>query len=296
NCDYCHVFTNDHTADFPNDAKETKRTARRMIEMVEQINQQTFEGKPAVSCMTCHRGSTDPVSLPPLPQAVMPFPTPLRTRPTNLPTREQIVAKYLAAIGDASRLTAPRTLSGSRESAEGKTTPVAVQISGDKVHIEGTTRAGATVQVVTGATGWSKTPDGVSEIRPDIVATFHELAAAYEPTLPGSIPADARVVNSQKIGDRDTFVMIARLDDHARQRLYFDSTTGLLVRRVVLRQTDIGQVPQQTDFDDYRDVGGTKYPFYVRVSLLDPFLSATRRYTDVHLAAKIDDDVFAPLK
>jgi hypothetical protein len=89
---------------------------------------------------------------------------------------------------------------------------------------------------------------------------------------------------------------MARVDDHTRERLYFDTTSGLLVRRVILRQTDIGQVPQQTDFDDYRDIGGTKYPFYVRVSLLDPFLSSTRHYSDVRLGVKIGDDVFAPLK
>ncbi|HJT17178.1 MAG TPA: c-type cytochrome [Thermoanaerobaculia bacterium] len=296
NCDYCHVFTETHTADFPNDAKQTKRTARRMIEMVEQINQQNFEGKPVVSCMSCHRGNTDPVSLPPLPQAVIPFPTPARTRPANLPTREQIVAKYLAALGDASRLTAPRTLAGTRETADGKSTPFDVQISGDKVHASGTTRAGATEQVVSGTSGWIKTPTGVNEMRPDLIETYRELTAAYELTAPQSIPADARVVNTEKIGDHDTFVVVARVDDRTRQRLYFDTTTGLLVRRVVLRQTDIGQVPQQTDFDDYREVGATKYPFYVRVSLLDPFLSATRHYTDVRLGAKIDDEVFAPLK
>jgi hypothetical protein len=296
NCDYCHVFTDANTADFPNDAKQTKRTARRMIEMVEQINQQNFEGKPVVSCMSCHRGNTEPVGLPPLPQAVVPFPTPARARPANLPTREQIVTKYLAALGDASRLTAPRTLAGTRETADGKSTPFDVQISGDKFHVVGTTRAGATEQVVAGTSGWVKTPSGVNDMRADIIDTFRELAAAYEPTAPQSIPADARVVNTDKVGDHDTFVVIARVDDHTRQRLYFDTTSGLLVRRVILRQTDIGQVPQQTDFDDYRDIGGTKYPFYVRVSLLDPFLSSTRHYSDVRLGAKIGDDVFAPLK
>jgi len=296
NCDFCHVFTNATTADFPNDAKQTKRTARRMIEMVEQINQANFEGKPAVSCMSCHRGSTDPVSLPLLPQAPAPFPTPVRTRPANLPTREQLVAKYLGAIGDASRLTAPRTLSGMRESVDGKSTPIEVQISGDKLHVTGTTRVGPTEQVVTGTTGWSKTPNGVNEIRADILDAFHELAAAYEPLPPESIPANARVVNTEKIGDHDTFVVVARIDDHTRERLFFDTTSGLLVRRVVLRQTDIGEAPQQTDFDDYRDVGGTKYPFYVRVSVADPFLGAARHYSDVHLGAKIDDTSFAPLK
>jgi hypothetical protein len=109
-CDFCHVVQEKSGWDFPNDAKQPKRTARHMIEMVGQINEQNFEAKPVVSCNTCHRGSTRPVSLPSLPQAAPPFPTPLPARPSNLPTRDAIVAKYAAAIGDAARLQLPRAL------------------------------------------------------------------------------------------------------------------------------------------------------------------------------------------
>src|SRR5581483_5007615 len=138
-CDFCHVVTKESGWDWANDSKQNKRTARHMIEMVDQINSQNFEGKPVVSCMTCHRGSTEPVGLPVMPQAAPPFPTPVRTRPTNLPTREQVVAKYLAALGDVSRITAPRTLTGTREGYDGKPASFEAQISGDKVHVVGTT-------------------------------------------------------------------------------------------------------------------------------------------------------------
>lgn len=292
-CDYCHVVTKETGWDFASDTKQNKRTARHMIEMVEQINQQNFESKPVVSCMTCHRGTTDPVALPTLPQAAPPFPTPVRARPTNLPTRDEVVAKYAAALGDASRLTTPRTLAGAREDYEGKSAPLEAQISGEKVHVVGSTPFGPTEQVFTGSAGWIKTAKGLSEMKPSDVENFHELAAAYEPLLPATIPADARVVNTEKIGDHETVIVVAKLDDRTRERLFFDTTTGLLVRRVILRQTQIGQVPTQTDFDDYRDVGGTKYPFYVRVSFVDPWISATRRYSDVKLGAKVDDSAFA---
>ena len=295
-CDFCHVVDKEHGWDWANDAKQNKRTARHMIEMVDQINQQNFEAKPVVSCMTCHRGSTEPVGLPILPQAAPPFPMPVRARPANLPTREQIVAKYLAALGDVSRLTTPRTLSGTREGFDGKPVAFEAQISGDKAHVIGTTPFGPTEQVFTGSGGWIKTPKGLAEMKPSDIENFRELADAYEPLLPQSIPADARVINTEKIGDHDTVVAVGRIDDRTRERLFFDSTSGLLVRRVVLRQTQVGQIPQQTDYDDYRDVGGTKYPFYVRVSLVDPWTGATRRYSDVHLNAKIDDTTFAPLK
>src|SRR6266513_430531 len=189
--------------DFPNDAKQPKRTARRMIEMVGQINGQNFEDKPAVSCNTCHRGSTRPVSLPALPQAPPPFPTPLRTPPPNLPARDAIVAKYGAALGDAKRLQLPRAFQGTRESSDGKSAPIEGQFSGERVHVVGQTPFGPTEQVFIGTAGWVKTSKATHAMKEEEIANFRKLLAAYEPLKPESIPADAHAVNIEKIGDRD---------------------------------------------------------------------------------------------
>src|SRR5207253_6749793 len=40
------------------DDKETKQTARKMIELVNNINTRDFEGRQRVSCMSCHHGSS----------------------------------------------------------------------------------------------------------------------------------------------------------------------------------------------------------------------------------------------
>ena len=294
-CDFCHVVDDKKGWDFPSDSKKTKRTARHMIEMVEQINEQNFDGRPVVACNTCHRGSIQPVSLPILPQPAPPFPTPVRERPSNLPTRDAVVAKYAAALGDASRLALPGTFRGTREGSDGKSAAIEGQMAGGRAHVIGQTGLGPTEQVFIGTAGWIKTTKGTRAMRDADMTTFRMLAEAYEPLRPESIPGDARVVNTEKIGDHDTVVVLAKIDDNARQRLFFDAATGLLVRRQVLIRRPIGEVPRQTDFDDYRDIGGTKFPFYVRVSLMDPWTSATRRYSDVQLGATIDDKVFDPL-
>jgi hypothetical protein len=294
-CDYCHVVKEKTGWDFPDDSKENKRTARKMIEMVLQINEQNFENNPDVSCNTCHRGATRPVGLPVLPQAVPPFPTPVRTRPANLPTRDALAQKYAAAIGDASRLSLPRAFKGTRESSDGKTGPIEGQLSAGKVHIVGQTAFGPTEQVFIGTAGWIKTAKGTQSMKDEDLSNFQRLTSAYEPLRPDSIPADARVVNTEKIGDHDTVIVSARIDAATRERLFFDATTGLLVRRVILVRLPVGETPIQTDFDDYRDVGGTKFPFYTRVSLADPWTSAARHYSDVQLGATVDDKVFSPL-
>src|SRR6266480_2095365 len=60
-CDYCHVAEN---GKYWMDDKAGKEVARRMIQMVFDINKNSFGGKNVVSCNTCHRGSTKPVPVP----------------------------------------------------------------------------------------------------------------------------------------------------------------------------------------------------------------------------------------
>jgi len=66
-CEHCHAAQPDPKAglDFASDAKQAKRTARVMMQMMEVINRDHLSrlGKPApteVECVTCHRGISVP--------------------------------------------------------------------------------------------------------------------------------------------------------------------------------------------------------------------------------------------
>lgn len=71
-CQFCHVGEEGmplERFDFPSDDKRTKRVARQMMRMVEEINRRldTIPARPAraveVTCRTCHRGVSRPVPL-----------------------------------------------------------------------------------------------------------------------------------------------------------------------------------------------------------------------------------------
>jgi hypothetical protein len=71
-CTHCHVGEEGQplsTFDFASDAKPTKLMARKMLAMVHRINEQEFGIKEfkdvKVTCFTCHRGSTKPLTEPP---------------------------------------------------------------------------------------------------------------------------------------------------------------------------------------------------------------------------------------
>ena len=59
-CNFCHV-----QGDNASDENPKKLVARKMIEMVNDINAKFPDGKVHVSCYTCHRGKTMPEMVPP---------------------------------------------------------------------------------------------------------------------------------------------------------------------------------------------------------------------------------------
>jgi hypothetical protein len=58
-CTHCHVAN-----EFPKDDKPAKVMARRMLKMVQEINEKNFSSGQRVSCWTCHRGNVKPESSP----------------------------------------------------------------------------------------------------------------------------------------------------------------------------------------------------------------------------------------
>src|SRR5437764_7626424 len=57
-CAHCHMQP------WESDEKPAKETARRMIAMQRDINARNYEGKPVVTCNSCHRGSVGTIATP----------------------------------------------------------------------------------------------------------------------------------------------------------------------------------------------------------------------------------------
>ena len=72
-CEHCHVGEGNDLSkfDFVADTKPTKVTARRMLRMTMDLNKQVAAigepaaaGAPKITCFTCHRGTTKPLTAP----------------------------------------------------------------------------------------------------------------------------------------------------------------------------------------------------------------------------------------
>jgi photosynthetic reaction center cytochrome c subunit len=107
NCTHCHSGNDYTVAAYALDTIELKQTARKMMIMMNTINQSFFAGRQAVTCWTCHQGEQIPRNVANLQvqySQVLPFePDDALQQAPFQPTADEVLDKYLTAIGGAQR-------------------------------------------------------------------------------------------------------------------------------------------------------------------------------------------------
>lgn len=310
-CNFCHV-NNQGQWDYASDVKPEKNQAREMIKMVLDTNKNYFKGNLEVSCYTCHRGVNHPASIPTLPLPV-PSPNPGGTAPgaaapgaqpqaspsprPSPPAPEALISKYVDAIGGQAAIDKikSRVVKGTVTTANGNTgTYEAMQIAPDRGYESFVTQRGSLERAVNATGGWEKTAQGVRELLGQQLADMRVSMQLFRNLRIKDQYASLRFAGRDKIGDRDTLIVLGTTPEKKRERLFFDAETGLLLRRISYLETMIGVIPEQTDFEDYRDVDGLKLPFTIKTSVIDagnPF--SVRKLTEIKLNTTVDESKFA---
>ena len=308
-CNFCHV-TDKGRDGYALDEKPEKNTAREMIKMVMGLHKQNFPGASEISCFTCHRGQQRPVNVP-----ALPLPTPLPrpaaspaattgaapTQPSGppapqpTPTADELYSKYIAAIGGQANVDKikSRTAKGSVAQPNGTVTVDILQSAPDKFLITAATPTGGFERGFNGSAGWEKGPQGVRALAPAEVAQLQNSIGLLRHIRLKEQFTSMRARGTQMIGDRTAYVVIGTTADNRQERLFFDTQTGLLLRRISYMATLLGLIPEQLDFEDYRDVDGVKFPFTIRVSSIEvgnPV--STRTFSEMKLNVAVDEGKF----
>jgi photosynthetic reaction center cytochrome c subunit len=315
-CDYCHVNKGGNNWVWESDDKPEKQTAREMMKMVMGINKTTFKGNTEVSCYTCHRGRTSPMGIISLP---VPTPSPRPRPPATatpaalgappatgqpaaspaptpaMPTADQVLAKYTEAIGGPAAIDKMKTrvMKGTYTGFNGMALPFEVyQKAPDKFYINVTTQQGTIERAFDGKIAWEKSPRGINELTNPILDNLKSVFLFFLNIKLKEQFAQMRLGGKDKIGDRDVLIVAGRNTENRRERLFFDAETGLLLRRITYLETPIGVIPEQIDFEDYRDVDGVKLPFTVRVLSVEPGFVSTRKYDEIKISVPVEDTKF----
>jgi hypothetical protein len=283
-CKYCHLEGEGNVA---SDAKPQKLRAREMMRMVIDLNARNFGGRPVVTCYTCHNGKARPANVPPLPQTIPAPPAPVATK--SLPTAAAVIQKYVAAVGREVAPATPRLFKGTSTNATGGKATVTIAETEESLRLDAQLPDGSTLSRAFNATsGWMRDKDGVRDLRPQQLLAVQQARDAYQPFYTSNIGSDARVVDSEKIGERSAWVVAT-----PSARYWFDADTGFLLKRVLYSSSPVGRIPEQIEFDDYRDVGGAKLPFFIRVAGVDPYFNGSRQAQTIEVGVAIAPSQFA---
>ncbi|MCA1594738.1 MAG: c-type cytochrome [Acidobacteria bacterium] len=290
-CSHCHA------GPFEKDDKPEKQTARRMIRMVFDINRGNFSGMNAVTCYTCHRGQPTPSTVPSLGQSLWQSAGAADAKAvTNLPTVDQVLDKYVEAIGGKSSLMKLRSriVKGVRVGADGVVVPEEVyQKAPNKLLI--VTRYPELVlrKGFDGARGWARDAKGATILSEQDLAELERDADFYKDINLKRLYGPMNVKGKEKIGEQQAYVVEAKSNKGSSERLYFDVQNGLLIRRYKEFKIAIGSFPTQTEYEDYQEIDGIKLPFTLRWSI--PGRTWGRKITEVKHNTAIDEAIFSPI-
>jgi photosynthetic reaction center cytochrome c subunit len=141
-----------------------------------------------------------------------------------------------------------------------------------------------------GTIAWHNTP--IREDTGDERLMLVELGERFPGLEFRNYHSNVQVDAMEKIGERDTYRVVGtRKDGFAViDRLNFDSQTGLLVRSYTTMQSVIGSFPEDTFYEDYRDVSGVKVAFTNRVVSAEG--NRTYKWATVEANAPVEDAKF----
>jgi photosynthetic reaction center cytochrome c subunit len=295
-CQFCHV-----EGAFEKDDKKPKQTARKMMEMMFAIDKDNFEGHREVTCYSCHRGKTNPVATPPVMTAEI---KPVaagevivasgEARDGSGPQADQLFEKCLKAAGGVVAIdkVTTRVMKGTITFGD-RNIPIDIYSKDPDMRVSFThTPEGDSITAFDGHEGWLAAPKhAVREMHgPETDAAAMD-ADLHFPAHLKEMFSKAEVRGKERIGDHDAYLVVGQREGKTPLRLYFDETSGLLVRLVRFGETPLGQLPTQIDYSDYREVGGVKIPF--RWTLARPGGLFTIQVNKVEQNVRVDDAKFA---
>ncbi len=306
NCTDCHVT--ESAGDWNRYADDTplKQTARRMVLMENLINRSDFGNTRLVTCYTCHRGYQIPEVTPSLAEQYGPPPTPDPDRVEPLPksaespdAARQIIDKFIQAVGGAQQLaklssfTAKGTYSGFDTDFQKVPAEILGKAPNQRVtinHLKGGDNAAA----YDGQVGWVAAAD--KPLSP-IVLSGGDLDGARmdaDIAFPAMLKQDLSKLRvgfpPVTLNGHAVQVVEGTAAGGTRVKLYFDKTTGLLVRQTRLLNTVVGVTPLHVDYSDYRLVGAVKMPFHIAVTWVDG--QSTTELTSVQPNAAVAAEKF----
>jgi len=327
-CADCHVREADGNFSYDKDDKRTKATAREMMKIERAVNDQFFSSRVQVTCMTCHRGANRPVSQPTLAdpftpdqlaamaaaaqRAAGPGPqggagapgAPAAPGPPApgggrgaLPPLDEVTAKFVAGMGGQAALDTLKTLvlSGTLTNRAGQNVAFTIEEKRPDAYRE-TVQAppNSVVRAFDGHAGWQQVGTTTTDLTGLVLQQARRLADLGLPLDVAKRLDGLRVARGPQINGTAVIGLAGTSAPYQTETIFIDANSGVMLRRTFVTRTALGNLAEQVDYSDYRDVAGVKIPFTIKRASWDAV--DTLKIVDVKPNATIADSRFARAK
>jgi len=212
------------------------------------------------------------------------------------PTAEQLIAKYIRAIGGRAAIEKVRTRVTIGTAEPGADMTISLTISEkapdkflQELDVPG---VGAVNEGFDGKMGWELNPQqGVQEMTGIALSARRRNSQFYRWLRMRELFSELKVSGTEKIGDRDAYVLDATPHEGYAEKFYFDTKSGILLRRDYKLDGPDGMVEFQMFYDDYREVDGIKLPFALR--RVGPDNVLILKFTEIKQNVELDDAKFS---
>lgn len=224
-------------------------------------------------------------------------PAPEAKPAAKLPTVDQVLDKYLQAIGGKAAVEkqTTRTAKGSFElpafgaSGTAEIYAKAPNKSASVITIAG---FGVVQEGFDGKTAWSSDPqNGMREKAGAELAATKLDSEFYKPTKLKQLYPKIVVKGTDKVGDKEVYVVEATPAESSMETWYFDTQSGLILREDTEREGPQGKQAIQVFYEDYKDVDGVKMAFSIRQ--ITPAFTLMIKIEDIKHNVPVDDAKFA---
>jgi hypothetical protein len=102
---------------------------------------------------------------------------------------------------------------------------------------------------------------------------------------------EVKTAATEKIGDRESYVVTGMNSGEIAAKFYFDKESGYLLRILRYTKSPLGQNPTQIDYADFRALDGLKVPF--QETIMRPGSRLTVQIEDAKFNVPVDSTKFA---
>jgi hypothetical protein len=182
----------------------------------------------------------------------------------DAPTVDSILEKNAAAIGGKAAM----------EKFKTRITIGAVSAMGNdstwEQHAKAPNKVGSRVEITglgvisdacDGTNAWTKNPEGVQEKAGAELAKIKADSDFYHDLNLKTLYPNLAYKGAEKLDAEEVQVLEAKPSEGSKERFYFSSKTGSLLRQMSEFSNDSAKISIDVRFEDFRAVDGVKYPF-----------------------------------